>query len=81
MRTPFRAILTLSLFSLVSACSNQQAYQVAQEQHEQACLTLPPADYEDCMEEFSQTYGEYIQQREQVREDQQERQDQQQQGR
>jgi hypothetical protein len=57
-----------ALFPLVlSACSNQQFYEGAKAARQANCLNYPAAEYKECMEDSTQSYEQYKQQRDEVK--------------
>jgi hypothetical protein len=51
------AILLSAL--LTTACSNQNWYIGAQSAHKAHCMKQPVSEYEDCMQQTSESYNEY----------------------
>ena len=51
---------------VLGACSNQQFYEGLKAQHDVNCLNYPDAGYRECMEESSDSFEEYQQQRDEV---------------
>ena len=55
----------LVLFVLAS-CSNRGIYGGVQTSRQHECSTLPPSQYEECMENASKSYDEYERERKEV---------------
>ena len=69
IRRESKTRLGLALVTLVlgTACSHEQVYNAVQENRIQdECTKLPQAQYEECMEAYSQPYDEYEREREAV---------------
>lgn len=60
-------ILYLLLVSiLVTGCSSKAVYDNMQRNNRQACVSVPPAQYEQCIERSSKSYEEYKRDRAEV---------------
>jgi hypothetical protein len=64
IKAPFLIICVIA----ISACSNRHIYDAVQHNNELECGKLPQAQYEQCMEEISQSYEEYQRDREELSE-------------
>ncbi len=50
----------LIIFALfIAGCSNQAAYENIQMNKRNACLALPPSQYDQCMAEASTSFDDY----------------------
>lgn len=61
--------LLVSIFFItifLSACSKQNWYQGAQSSKASHCMQVPLAEYEDCMQQSSESYHEYTKNREEL---------------
>ena len=57
--------ITITLLAItLTACTKQAWYQGAQSAKEAHCLKEPVSEYEDCMQQSSETYEEYKKNRE-----------------
>ena len=54
-----RIALVLVMASLAVACSSRGVYENVQLDRQNQCAPLPPGQYEDCMEGYTQPYEEY----------------------
>ncbi|MCG6937967.1 MAG: hypothetical protein LJE83_07310 [Gammaproteobacteria bacterium] len=59
-------ISILILLTILSACSTRNWYVGAQSAQTAQCLKEPAAEYEDCMQQSSESYDEYSKKREQL---------------
>ena len=60
-------ILYLLLVSiLVAGCSGKAVYDNIQRNNRQECVSVPPAQYEECIERSSKSYEEYERDRSEV---------------
>jgi hypothetical protein len=64
MRNVYR-LFVLYLLGL-SACSSQQFYEGTKAGKQADCLNYPAAEYKECMEDTSNSYEQYRQQRDEV---------------
>ncbi len=53
--TPVIIIILLTL----NACSNAAWYKGMQTREQNQCLTVPPSEYDNCMKNANDSYGEY----------------------
>lgn len=53
----------------LSGCSKQQFYEGMKAGHRANCLNYPEAEYSDCIEETRDSFEQYKQQRDEVRDD------------
>ena len=51
---------------LLAGCSNRAVYENIQHQNRQDCQTLPPSQYDECMEAASKRYDEYKRERDEM---------------
>ena len=63
-RSAFTAALMLTLTGLLSACTNQQVYDTAQQNHALECQKYPDSRYEDCMRTVEKDFETYERERE-----------------
>ncbi|ARN73767.1 hypothetical protein [Oceanicoccus sagamiensis] len=61
-------ILPIILLLFSTACSQQAVYDNIQHHHRLECEQQPPAQYDDCIKEVSQSYKDYQREREQAKE-------------
>ena len=66
MRACIKAVI---LLAILSGCSNRAIYENIQHQNRQDCLTLPPSQYDECMEAASKRYDEYKRERDEITSD------------
>lgn len=59
-------ILMACIVLSVAGCSNKAVYDNIQHNNRQACHTVPPAQYEACIERSNKSYEEYRREREAV---------------
>ncbi len=59
-------LLMILGFSLLSACTAQQAYEGLRFSEQNNCLNLPPSLYKDCMARTQQPYEDYKRDRDAV---------------
>ena len=62
-------LVTVVLIMTLSACSKQNWYQGAQSAKEADCMKEPVSEYEDCMQQSSESYNEYNKNREALSEE------------
>ncbi len=55
-----------SVLLLCCGCTNKEVYNAIQQNRQFECRKLPPTQYEECMEEYSQPYEKYREEREEV---------------
>lgn len=63
---------TLFLFTMilaVQACTQQDIYEMSQDNRKQACDKEPPAMQEQCRQQYEQSFAEYQRDREALLED------------
>ena len=58
------ATLIVALAGLLSACTNQQVYDTAQQNHALECQKYPDSRYEDCMRTVEKDFETYERERE-----------------
>ena len=48
---------------ILAGCSNRDIYEVIQADNRYQCEKLPPSEYDECMQDASQSYDEYERER------------------
>ncbi|MCG8394545.1 MAG: hypothetical protein MI745_15820 [Pseudomonadales bacterium] len=61
-----KMIVWMATLMVVAGCSYRGAYEGVQTGNRNACLPLPPSEYDECMEKASQPYEEYERERQEV---------------
>lgn len=51
------------VFVLTAGCSNKAVYEDIQRNNRQECNSVPPAQYEECVERSNKSYEEYERER------------------
>lgn len=54
-----KILYLLMLCILVAGCSSKAVYDNMQRNNRQECVSVPPAQYEECIERSSKSYEEY----------------------
>lgn len=58
--------ISLLVLALFSACGNKAIYDNMQINRKTECATLPPTEYDKCMQSVDKTYSEYERERQEV---------------
>lgn len=58
--------LAVGLISVLSACTNQDAYEAVRANRLHECQYLPPSEQEECVRRYDKPYEEYERQREEL---------------
>jgi hypothetical protein len=64
--TKVRVIFYILFAAVMAGCSNQAAYENIQINKRNACLELPPSQYDECMAEANTSYNDYKNAREEA---------------
>ncbi|MBB6523735.1 hypothetical protein [Pseudoteredinibacter isoporae] len=64
-----RLFCLLSLPLVLAACTQQDVYEISQENARKACEKEPPAMQDQCREQYRQSYAEYQRDREELLKD------------
>ena len=59
----------LSVAAILAACTQQDVYEMSQENGRKACEKEPPPMQDRCMEQYQQSYDEYQRERDALLED------------
>ena len=52
-------LILIIIACAVSACTNASWYKGMQTREQNQCLNVPPSEYDDCMKNANDSYGEY----------------------
>lgn len=61
----YKRDIIFTVLILLSACSNRDIYEAVQHNQKLKCEKLPPAQYEECMEQAGESYESYERRRKQ----------------
>jgi hypothetical protein len=62
-----KVIPLLFIFIILSGCTNRMVYDLIQSNNQSKCQTLPPGQYDACMEENNQSFDEYEKKRKETK--------------
>lgn len=54
-----KVLVSVAILSAAAGCSNRGAYESIQASNRFECSKLPPSQYEECIEDASQSYNDY----------------------
>jgi len=60
------AVGLVFILSVSSACTNKDIYQSIQHDAQLKCQQIPPQEYQDCMDQHSQSYESYKRSRDEI---------------
>lgn len=63
-----RGTFIVAVFTVLAlqGCGSAEVYDAINENRRDACRRVPPAEYEDCMERYSEPYEDYKRKRDEV---------------
>lgn len=64
-----KTVCLLSLSAILGACTQQDVYEISQENRRKACEKEPPAMQDQCREQHSQSFNDYQREREELLKD------------
>ena len=64
-KTVHKILMVCVVFS-IAGCSNKAVYDNIQHNNRQECRSVPPAQYEECIERSNKSYDEYQREREAI---------------
>jgi len=59
--------LGVILFLVNAGCAEEQVYEAIRIKQKNDCLSLPPAQYEECMARYEKNYDQYKEEREEIK--------------